>query len=107
MNYAKGCTLLIHEATFDHDEQARARAKKHTTSKEVLSVVNHCYPWRTILTHFSIKSLRIPEVLPEYSNHKIMLAYDQMRFTLNDLDWAYRYLPIFQAVLDSTKAPTS
>lgn len=76
INYSRGCSLLIHEATFDHDMLDRAKARKHTTSEEVISVVNYVKPWRTILTHFSIRNQRMPEVLVEYNDLNILLAFD-------------------------------
>jgi len=87
--------LLIHEATFEDEYKVQAKMKKHTTSSEALSVIKSAKPWRAILTHFSARNAHLPEILPQYQKLKVMIAFDQMRLNISDLEWAFNFLPIF------------
>lgn len=55
INYAQGCSLLIHEATLEAGMEADAFYKKHTTTKQCVDLVKQIQPWRTVLTHFSCR----------------------------------------------------
>jgi len=57
---ARGATLLIHEATFEDELAADARAKRHSTLSEALGVAKEAGAYRTILTHFSSRYPKIP-----------------------------------------------
>ena len=82
-----------------------AKYKNHTTSKEAIAVVKQAKPWRTILTHFSIRMQMMPEVLPQYEELKIMLAFDHMRLPISDFEWAYKYQSIYQNLLGKDEEP--
>ena len=103
MNYAAEASLLIHEATFESNMSQEAKKKKHTTNKEALYIVKKVKPWRTILTHFSSQNNIVPEILAEYNEYKIMLAFDHMRLNLSHFEWAYKYLSILQNQLTDEK----
>lgn len=53
VEYARDCTLLIHEATFEDDLQDEAVAKRHSTTSEAIEIGQKSKAFRTILTHFS------------------------------------------------------
>lgn len=59
---SEGCTVLIHEATFEHDEQGAANAvmKKHTTVGEACAVAEGSCATHTVLTHFSARYPKLP-----------------------------------------------
>ena len=54
--------VLIHEATFDNDMQGDAWAKKHCTTAEALGVALNMRAKNVVLTHFSQRYHKIPNV---------------------------------------------
>ncbi|KAH0566050.1 hypothetical protein GP486_000543 [Trichoglossum hirsutum] len=58
----KGSTVLLHEATFDDELRGDARAKKHSTTSEALAVGVAMGAKRVLLTHFSQRYQKIPEM---------------------------------------------
>jgi ribonuclease Z len=58
----KGSTVLLHEATFDDELQGDAQAKKHSTTSEALAVGVAMGARRVLLTHFSQRYQKIPEM---------------------------------------------
>ncbi|GLJ12775.1 hypothetical protein SUGI_0197490 [Cryptomeria japonica] len=72
-----GCTLLIHEATFEDKFGSHARAKRHSTISEALEVGQQMGAKHVILTHFSQRSQKIMGInFPE--NISASFAYDGM-----------------------------
>jgi ribonuclease Z len=53
-------TVLIHEATFDDELAADARAKKHSTTSEALGIGAKMGAKAVVLTHFSQRYQKIP-----------------------------------------------
>lgn len=66
----KRTDLLIHEATLENELKKEAKAKRHCTINEAISVSNEMEAKKLILTHFS---QRYPK-LPEISNNIIVNA---------------------------------
>ena len=87
--------MIIHEATLQKGMENEACSKKHTTTSEALALIDEIKPWRSILTHFSCRYVKIAEILPEHTKLKVMIAFDHMRLFLKDFEWAYKYLPIY------------
>ncbi|KZF24011.1 hypothetical protein L228DRAFT_252532 [Xylona heveae TC161] len=58
----KGSTVLLHEATFDDELQSDAKAKKHSTTSEALAVGLEMGARRIMLTHFSQRYQKIPNM---------------------------------------------
>ncbi|GMH40785.1 hypothetical protein BSKO_08689 [Bryopsis sp. KO-2023] len=83
---AKDATLLIHEATFEEEMADEAKKKKHSTTKDALSIAEQAGAYRTILTHFSQRYPKVP-VLPEAEKRaSIGVAFDLMRVNLSHLE---------------------
>jgi ribonuclease Z len=87
---------MIHEATLGKGLEEEAAKKKHTTTLEAIELVAKVKPWRTILTHFSCRYMKLAEILPEHQEAKVMIAFDHLRLSLSHLDWAYQYLPLLE-----------
>jgi ribonuclease Z len=52
---ARGADLLIHDATFSHDEAARARETNHATAREAADLARRADVLRLALTHISAR----------------------------------------------------
>jgi ribonuclease Z len=63
---ARDADLLVHEATFGDDEQARARETRHATAREAATLARDAGARRLVLTHISARySREAPELLAE------------------------------------------
>ncbi|KAF5837993.1 beta-lactamase-like protein [Dunaliella salina] len=94
---AKGCSLLIHEATFENDMADDARKKRHSTSGEALSVAEQAQAYRVLLTHFSTRYPKMPELDLEAHPH-MAVAMDFMSINLGDLQWLPSVTPALAAL---------
>ncbi|KAK9822596.1 hypothetical protein WJX74_008798 [Apatococcus lobatus] len=100
----QGCSLLIHEATFEATLQADAHSKKHSTVDEAMQVATAMNADRVILTHFSQRYPRLPvglpvEGKPNYGYH--LVAYDGMVVPLSMLRDMPNLMPLLTAALET------
>ncbi|KAE8448414.1 hypothetical protein EG329_009478 [Mollisiaceae sp. DMI_Dod_QoI] len=81
----QGATLLIHEATFDDELQGDALAKKHSTTSEALHVGKMMNARRILLTHFSQRYQKIPNMDSHGGKDQVaIVAFDYMRCKIGD-----------------------
>jgi ribonuclease Z len=76
-----GATLLIHEATFEHELIQQALLKRHSTTTEALECGQAMGAYRTVLTHFSQRYPRLPagvDVQARPWRRRSVLAFDGM-----------------------------
>lgn len=78
ISVGKNCDLLIHEATFDDLLVEHAMRKRHSTISEALSVARKMNARHLVLTHFSQRYPKIPNV----ANQQVtfVLAFDLLSF---------------------------
>jgi ribonuclease Z len=66
MDAARGADLLIHEATFSHEEGARAVETGHSTAREAATIARDAGVRQLVMTHISARYNRdAPELLAE------------------------------------------
>lgn len=79
--------LLIHEATLENELQSEAKAKRHCTINEAIGVANEMQTKKLILTHFSQRYPKLPEisnsVVPEAA---FSYAFDGMIVNYKDIE---------------------
>lgn len=83
---AKDADLLIHEATFSDDEQARAQETRHSTAREAARVARDAGARRLVLTHLSSRhdtdpSKLLSQAREEYKG-SVEVAYDGLTLEL-------------------------
>ena len=82
---ARGCTLLIHEATFGDKLQSHAQAKRHCTTGEALRVAAATQARHTVLTHFSQRYPRQVPITDPAHVRTTTVAFDGLRLRLDQL----------------------
>ena len=103
INYARGCQLLIHEATFTDSFDKKASINRHTTTSQALDLIKEIQPKTSVLTHFTNRQL-LPEITQRHTKLRVMVAFDQMRLKIKDLEWVHKLLPVFEEVFNDGTA---
>jgi ribonuclease Z len=92
--------LLIHEATLDDELQKDAVAKKHCTISEALGVAKQMRAKNVLLTHFSQRYPKLPEVGnvgdDKEGGAPVVFAFDFMRVKLGEFRAAREFLGALQ-----------
>ncbi|KAJ7540229.1 hypothetical protein O6H91_10G006100 [Diphasiastrum complanatum] len=70
-----GCTLLIHEATFEDNLYGHAMQKRHSTVEEALNSAFHMHAQNVILTHFSQRYPKIVNIR-DAGELNVFVAFD-------------------------------
>ena len=98
----KRATVLIHEATFEHDLLPEAISRKHSTTREALEVAQQMDSQFTILTHFSQRYPKVSAALfNEHCFERVAVAFDGMTVGLRDLHHLNSLLPPIQEVFST------
>jgi ribonuclease Z len=84
---AKNADLLVHEATFSDEEQARALETRHSTAREAARVAREANVKRLVLTHLSSRHDVDPRPLYEQAKQEFdgptEIAFDGLVIELN------------------------
>lgn len=105
VNYAMECKVFIHEATFDDSLEADAAAKKHTTTGQAIAMGKAVNAWRIILTHFSPRYSKIAECMEQHLENKALIAFDHLRVSMKNLEWAYNICDLYRKLLSNEDTP--
>ena len=100
-NYGQDVKVLIHECTLQTGMEEDAFKKKHTTTKQAIEIGKKINAWRTILTHFSPRYQKVAEINETHIESKTLVAFDHMRISFSQLEWAYALLPIYQKMISN------
>lgn len=78
---ARGCDLLIHEATFSEEEEERAARTGHSTAAQAGEIARRCGARRLVLTHLSARYSERPHVLEREAKRacgacEVVVAHD-------------------------------
>jgi ribonuclease Z len=82
---ANDANLLIHDATFGHDEADRARATNHATAREAAEVARQAGALRLALTHISSRYAEDVRPLEREARHVFpatVVAYDGLQIDI-------------------------
>ncbi|KAK9472956.1 beta-lactamase-like protein [Dipodascopsis tothii] len=90
--------VLLHEATMDDELAEEARKKRHSTLSEALSVAQQMRARHVVLTHFSQRYPKIPDVDAAGSAANVAVAFDGMAVRLRDVVVQRTWLPVLGQV---------
>ena len=101
LNYARNCRVLIHEATFEDSLVKDALLKKHTTAGQAIDLAIKADAKSIILTHFSPRYSKISDVTESILATGTMIAFDHMRVSLKDLEWAPKVVGVYKELINN------
>ena len=93
----QGATVLIHEATMGDDMEEEAVARSHSTVSQALDVGQNMEAENVILTHFSQRYPKIPELLDNHLRDHTVFAFDHMEISVDDIPVFHKLLPLLNA----------
>jgi ribonuclease Z len=106
-NEAHGADLLIHEATFADGMEAEAAVKRHCTVGEALEVSKQMDAKTTVLTHFSQRYPKLPDVAVNGTTSEeesaVIFAFDYMKLTPGNLVAASKLTPALRLLYPETE----
>lgn len=99
---ARGCSVLVHEATFEAGMDEDARKKRHSTVSEALSVARQCGAEHTLLTHFSQRYPKFPSLQDHGGAEQVKwaVAFDLMEVDLGRLADLPPAIPVIQDIFE-------
>ncbi|EEB05970.1 3'-tRNA processing endonuclease Trz2 [Schizosaccharomyces japonicus yFS275] len=84
-NIGFNADLLIHEATLEDTMQDIAIKKQHCTHKEALDIAKQMQAKNVVLTHFSQRYPKLPDVHIESDSPNVALAFDGMAIRIHEI----------------------
>lgn len=83
----------------------QANRKRHSTTKEALTLAQESQAYRTILTHFSQRYPKLPPGLADLPTESCCVAFDGMRVPLVALPDLPMLLPVLQVTFGDQPVP--
>lgn len=96
-------TVLIHEATFDDELKGEAAAKKHSTTSQAIEQGRRMNAKHVVLTHFSQRYPKIPELGENLNGQSVTVAFDMMRCKVGHLQRMKVFLPALRQLYAGDK----
>lgn len=88
--------LLIHEATMEDELSGEALIKMHSTTSQAIDIGRKMKAKFTLLTHFSQRYAKIPNLTNHYED--VGVAFDNMQVRLSDLKKLPLMIPALQVL---------
>ncbi|KAA8898999.1 hypothetical protein TRICI_006423 [Trichomonascus ciferrii] len=96
----KNCDVLIHEATHDDELLEEAKLKKHSTIGEALQIGNQMNAKNIVLTHFSQRYPKAPELQSQDHSSHVAVGFDGMHLTLSQIPGQQSHIRPIQDMFD-------
>ena len=81
--------------------EREAVTKKHTTTSQATNIAQLSNAWRTIVTHFSTRYNKTGEITQQHHKTKTLVAFDHMRLSMSELEWAYEVQKVYEILLSN------
>ncbi|KNC83238.1 hypothetical protein SARC_04516 [Sphaeroforma arctica JP610] len=98
-----GATILIHEATFEEEMLAEAKAKNHSTTMEAVLEGGKMNAGLIVLNHFSQRYPQVPKIDARFTD-RTAIAFDLMRFEFKDMPRLPKMLSRIQLLFSEEEA---
>lgn len=96
VDLGRDSTILIHEATYEHEFVERAKESTHSTDGQALEQGRQMNAKFVLLTHFSQSRRQVPLINHDLKN--VGVAFDNMEVVLSDLDHLSKMYPVMRQI---------
>lgn len=91
-------SVLLHEATFENEMQEDAIKKGHSTTKEAIEMGQQMGAKSTLLTHFSQRYPKIPQLGKGGEVGEVGICFDLMSVRFDQIWTLSKFIPALEAL---------